>query len=70
MQTFRQEIDDTGCEHSMLDGPVTELNGFQVFRCPECNNTIARRLSKSGGQSYEDLIVRFNEINEGPEESH
>jgi hypothetical protein len=71
MPIFHQEIDDSGCKHSMLDGPITELNGFHIFRCPECKNTIARRLlNKSDDQSYEDFIVRFNEINQSPEESH
>jgi predicted RNA-binding Zn-ribbon protein involved in translation (DUF1610 family) len=49
--------DDTGCEHSDLDGPVGRKNDYEEFRCPKCGNTIQRKLDESGKPNGESFIV-------------
>ncbi len=49
--------DDTGCEHSDLDGPVGRSNGYEEFRCGKCENYIVRKLDESGKPVCETWIV-------------
>jgi hypothetical protein len=51
--------DDTGCEHSDLDGPVGRSNDCEEFRCPKCGNQIGRKLDESGKPTGESFIVQM-----------
>jgi predicted RNA-binding Zn-ribbon protein involved in translation (DUF1610 family) len=55
--TIRERVpDDTGCEHSDLDGPVGP-NG-EEFHCPKCGYQIARELDGSNKPTGRTFVVK------------
>jgi len=48
--------DNSGCEHSNLDGPVGRVGDMEEFRCPICGNLVRRRLDTLGVPTTETYI--------------
>ncbi len=53
----RLKQDDTGCEHSNMDGPVGRIGDYEEFLCPKCGHLIQRELDESGKPTGKSFIV-------------
>lgn len=49
--------DNSGCEHSNLDGPVGRDGNVEEFRCPICGNLVRRKLDAQGVPTTEIYIM-------------
>ncbi len=49
--------DNSGCEHSNLDGPVGRDGDMEEFRCPKCGNLVRRKLDTQGVPTTETYIM-------------
>jgi predicted RNA-binding Zn-ribbon protein involved in translation (DUF1610 family) len=56
--------DDSGCDHSNLDGPSRNIGIYEAFRCPKCGNQITRKLDESGKPTGESFIYQLSSSEE------
>ena len=59
LDAFRRfpKKDDTGCEHSNMDGPVGAGKNFEEFQCPKCGHLIRRTLDNLGKPTGETFVL-------------
>lgn len=60
MATLKQKPDDSGCMHSMFDGPTRKDGKFEYGLCADCNNQVAIGLDGAGKRTGESWLIKVS----------